>query len=312
MTSASLVRRAPTSGRSSPPTREWPRTGTAGRGRNRTPLLPPTTSWLRTPRSSRRGRSGSQARPTARGPKTGRPMTAGSTRPRQAAISVWLRTQTHRCRSTAATAVSRSSPPWASAATQPRSPPGRVVSTRPSPPTPNCSRSRSTKAAAALPHHPVPRLRDQPHPHPPGASQALGRTAAPVPATDTTSETGAPSFSSPTYAQMTRVLVPRSRHLPRPRRREAPWPSRGNSTFPYRVTSTLPSPPRSRRDHSSTEATRIRSASSASPDLPDRLVLFIGPRHDDLSPDHALLPESQVSRRYGAPEEALTGRRSNR
>lgn len=38
----SLVRRAPTSGRSSPPTRESPRTGTGGRSRSRTPSRPPT------------------------------------------------------------------------------------------------------------------------------------------------------------------------------------------------------------------------------------------------------------------------------
>ena len=42
--SVSLVRRAHTSGRSSPPTRESPRTGTGGQSRSRTPSRPPTTS----------------------------------------------------------------------------------------------------------------------------------------------------------------------------------------------------------------------------------------------------------------------------
>ena len=65
---------------------------------------------------------------------------------------------THRCRSTPATAASRSSPRSVSTATGPRSPPGRAACTRPRPRTPSCSRSPSTRARGGF--SPTTRYRD--------------------------------------------------------------------------------------------------------------------------------------------------------
>ena len=155
---------------------------------------------------------------------------------------------TRRCRSTPATAASRSSPRSASTATEPRSPPGRAACTRPSPPTPSCSPSPSTRARGGF--SPTTRYRDyaisrtlihwesqsihpgrQPH-----------RSALPQPRARRPHDPAVHPPSQPTTGRSGSSARPPTEATSASGR----WPSPGSSTSHSPATSTRPSPPRSR------------------------------------------------------------------
>ncbi len=115
-----------------------------------------------------------------------------------------------------------------------------------------------------LPHHPLPRLRHQPHAHPLGepvdhASRQPDRPPLPQPRARRPRD---PAVHPPPSRRPS-VLVPRPRHLPRPRRREADGHHLGARPPACRATSTPPSPPPWREGRNS-----LRSKSPTIRNLP--------------------------------------------